>query len=100
MMAKLADAFDVVIGYSDHTTGIDVALASVALGAKVQENICRQMGRWMVLTITFRLSLSSSQLTASAMRNYGHLNIRDLVSLPKSLRLHKSKTEFVFLPIT
>ena len=37
MMHKLADAFDVVIGYSDHTTGIDVALASVALGAKVLE---------------------------------------------------------------
>ena len=69
MMHKLADAFDVVIGYSDHTTGIDVALASVALGAKVLEKhftLDRQMDgpdhNFSIVEAEF------SQLTASAMR--------------------------------
>ncbi len=36
-MQTLATAFDVPVGYSDHTPGIEVALAAVALGACVIE---------------------------------------------------------------
>ncbi len=36
-MRTLADAFGVPVGYSDHTLGIEVALAAVALGACVLE---------------------------------------------------------------
>jgi N-acetylneuraminate synthase len=36
-MATMAEAFGVLIGYSDHTPGIEVALAAVALGASVIE---------------------------------------------------------------
>src|SRR6266568_1861300 len=36
-MATLAAAFDVPVGYSDHTDGIETALAAVALGACVVE---------------------------------------------------------------
>ncbi len=36
-MQTMASAFQVPVGYSDHTPGIDVALASVALGACVIE---------------------------------------------------------------
>ena len=36
-MLTLRDAFHVTVGYSDHTKGIAVALAAVALGAKVVE---------------------------------------------------------------
>ncbi|WP_316977872.1 N-acetylneuraminate synthase [Shumkonia mesophila] len=36
-MAALARAFGVPIGWSDHTTGIDVAIAAVALGATIVE---------------------------------------------------------------
>lgn len=36
-MRTMADAFDVPVGYSDHTLGADVALAAVALGACVLE---------------------------------------------------------------
>lgn len=36
-MATMAEAFDVPVGYSDHTPGLTVALASVALGACVLE---------------------------------------------------------------
>lgn len=36
-MRTMAQAFDVPIGYSDHTLGIEVALAAVALGAHVLE---------------------------------------------------------------
>jgi len=36
-MQTLADAFALPVGYSDHTLGIDVALAAVALGACVIE---------------------------------------------------------------
>lgn len=36
-MATMAGAFDVPVGYSDHTRGIEVALAAVALGACVIE---------------------------------------------------------------
>tara|TARA_B100000427_G_scaffold320202_1_gene319294 strand:- start:1200 stop:3611 length:2412 start_codon:yes stop_codon:yes gene_type:complete len=34
---RLSNTFETIVGYSDHTTGIDIALASVALGAKVIE---------------------------------------------------------------
>lgn len=36
-MTSIATAFGVPVGYSDHTTGIEVALAAVALGARVIE---------------------------------------------------------------
>ncbi|MBI4635716.1 MAG: N-acetylneuraminate synthase [Candidatus Rokubacteria bacterium] len=36
-MRALADAFRVPVGYSDHTPGVEVALAAVALGAVVVE---------------------------------------------------------------
>lgn len=36
-MLTLRDAFGVAVGYSDHTLGIEVATAAVALGAKVIE---------------------------------------------------------------
>jgi N-acetylneuraminate synthase/N,N'-diacetyllegionaminate synthase len=36
-MISLKEAFDVNIGYSDHTLGIEVPIAAVALGAKVIE---------------------------------------------------------------
>ncbi|MBT3391966.1 MAG: N-acetylneuraminate synthase [Chloroflexi bacterium] len=36
-MHTLAREFDVPVGFSDHTTGIDIAIASVALGAAVLE---------------------------------------------------------------
>ena len=36
-MAALRDAFDVAVGYSDHTRGTEVAIAAVALGAVMIE---------------------------------------------------------------
>lgn len=36
-MCKMRDEFDVRVGYSDHTLGIEVAIAAVALGATVIE---------------------------------------------------------------
>jgi len=36
-MRTIADTFDVDVGYSDHTSGIEVAIAAVALGARVIE---------------------------------------------------------------
>ena len=36
-MQSIAQAFDVAVGYSDHTAGIEVPLAAVALGATVIE---------------------------------------------------------------
>lgn len=36
-MGTMAQAFDLPVGWSDHTTGIDVALAAAALGAAVIE---------------------------------------------------------------
>jgi len=36
-MLTIRNAFDVAIGYSDHTSGIEVAIAAVALGATVIE---------------------------------------------------------------
>ena len=37
VMDTLKNAFDCIVGYSDHTMGINVSLASVALGAKIVE---------------------------------------------------------------
>lgn len=37
MIPKLQNVFDSIIGYSDHTTGIDISLAAICLGAKVIE---------------------------------------------------------------
>jgi N,N'-diacetyllegionaminate synthase len=36
-MLTIQDAFDVQVGYSDHTLGVEVAIAAVALGASVIE---------------------------------------------------------------
>jgi sialic acid synthase SpsE len=36
-MATLRDAFDIPVGWSDHTEGIDVAVAAVAAGAQMIE---------------------------------------------------------------
>ncbi len=36
-MCSIRDAFNVAVGYSDHTTGIEVPIAAVALGATVIE---------------------------------------------------------------
>ena len=36
-MGAMASRFDVTVGYSDHTDGVEVAIAAVALGAKVIE---------------------------------------------------------------
>jgi N,N'-diacetyllegionaminate synthase len=36
-MQTIRDAFGVAVGYSDHTLGIEVAIAAVAMGAKVVE---------------------------------------------------------------
>ena len=36
-MLTIRDAFDISVGYSDHTSGIEVAIAAVALGATVIE---------------------------------------------------------------
>ena len=36
-MQKIGEKFDVAIGYSDHTVGLETAIAAVALGAKVIE---------------------------------------------------------------
>ena len=36
-MLTIRDTFDVAVGYSDHTTGIEVAIGAVALGATVIE---------------------------------------------------------------
>jgi sialic acid synthase SpsE/protoporphyrinogen oxidase len=37
MIQRLANTFDTIVGYSDHTTGIDISFAAIALGAKVIE---------------------------------------------------------------
>lgn len=37
VMKTLQNAFDCIVGYSDHTMGINVSLASVAMGAKIVE---------------------------------------------------------------
>ena len=36
-MQTIADKFDIKVGYSDHTTGIEVSIAAVALGAVIIE---------------------------------------------------------------
>jgi len=36
-MLTIAEAFGVRVGYSDHTLGIEVAIAAVALGASIIE---------------------------------------------------------------
>jgi N,N'-diacetyllegionaminate synthase len=37
MINRLKSTFDCIVGYSDHTTGIDISLAAVAIGAHVIE---------------------------------------------------------------
>ena len=36
-MITIKETFDIDIGYSDHTQGIEIAIAAAALGAKVIE---------------------------------------------------------------
>ncbi|MBT4764897.1 NAD(P)-binding protein [bacterium] len=37
MINRLKSTFDCIVGYSDHTTGIDISIAAVAIGAKIIE---------------------------------------------------------------
>ena len=37
MIKKIGNTFNCVTGYSDHTTGIDVSLGAISLGASIIE---------------------------------------------------------------
>ena len=83
MINKISSTFDTITGYSDHTTGVDIALASVALGAKVVEKhftLDRKMDgpdhNFSILQTELQILATSSirihqALQKSALRNYG-----------------------------
>lgn len=50
-MLTIKQDFGTVVGYSDHTKGIEVPIAAVALGAQVIESISLLIEIWLVLTI-------------------------------------------------
>ena len=38
-MITIANKFDVKVGYSDHTQGVDIAVSAIAMGAPLLKNI-------------------------------------------------------------
>lgn len=56
-MSEMRRQLGVDIGYSDHTQGIEVPIAAVALGAEVIENILHWTGIYLVLIIKPLLNL-------------------------------------------
>ena len=59
-MLSIRDQLNVKIGYSDHTIGIEVPIAAVAIGAKVIENISHLIKIWRVLIMRRQLNQKSS----------------------------------------
>jgi sialic acid synthase SpsE/protoporphyrinogen oxidase len=86
MIQKLANTFETIVGYSDHTTGVDISMAAIALGAKVIEKhftIDRKMdGPDQNFSI---LEDELSILTASARRIEGALKDNGYGVLPSEL---------------
>jgi len=58
-MLTLRDTFGCKVGYSDHTPGIEIPIAAVAMGATVIENILRLIEIWRDQIIKQALSLLS-----------------------------------------
>ena len=58
-MIQLREKLGLAVGYSDHTRGIEVPIAAVALGARVIENTLRSTAVCPAPTIRHRWSLRS-----------------------------------------
>lgn len=86
MIQRLANTFETIVGYSDHTTGVDISMAAIALGAKVIEKhftIDRKMdGPDQNFSI---LEDELSVLTSSARRIEGALKDNGYGVLPSEL---------------
>ena len=97
MINKLEDTFETVVGYSDHTTGVDIALASIAIGANVIEKhftVDRKMdGPDQNFSI---LEDELSVLTSSARRIEGALEESGYGVLPAELTTAQNLRRSIF----
>ena len=97
MINKLEDTFETVVGYSDHTTGVDIALASIAIGANVIEKhftVDRKMdGPDQNFSI---LEDELSLLTSSARRIEGALEESGYGVLPAELTTAQNLRRSIF----
>jgi len=97
MIQRLRDTFESIVGYSDHTTGIDISLAAITLGANVIEKhftIDRKMdGPDQNFSI---LEDELSILTSSARRIEGALNESGYGVLPSELSTAQNLRRSIF----
>ncbi len=90
---KLSNTFETIVGYSDHTTGIDIALASVALGAKVIEKhftVDRKMDgpdqNFSILEDELSLLSSSAKRIEASLKDNGYGVLPSELSTAQNLR--------------
>lgn len=93
MIEKLSNTFETIVGYSDHTTGIDISLAAIALGAKVVEKhftIDRKMDgpdqNFSILEDELAILTSSAKRIEKALVDSGYGVLPSELSTAQNLR--------------
>ena len=93
MIQRLANTFETIVGYSDHTTGVDISMAAIALGAKVIEKhftIDRKMDgpdqNFSILEDELSLLTSSARRIEGALKDNGYGVLPSELATAQNLR--------------
>ena len=93
MIPRLRDTFETIVGYSDHTTGVDISLAAITLGASVIEKhftVDRKMDgpdqNFSILEDELSVLISSARRIEAALRDNGYGVLPSELTTAQNLR--------------
>lgn len=93
MIPRLRDTFETIVGYSDHTTGVDISLAAITLGASVIEKhftVDRKMDgpdqNFSILEDELSVLTSSARRIEAALQDYGYGVLPSELTTAQNLR--------------
>ena len=93
MIPRLRDTFETIVGYSDHTTGVDISLAAITLGASVIEKhftVDRKMDgpdqNFSILEDELSILTSSARRIEAALRDNGYGVLPSELTTAQNLR--------------